>query len=161
MAIFIRIAAITGIGSSLKKSNNNHPMISVNIAMSAADIREVAPFFTLKAVRTRTAVAGSPQAIPETIFARPRPKTSRSLLKVCFVIFSAIFAEIRVSSIAITAIIKEKRRIILNVSRLEKKLISIFEKFGISMRENDKLGNLLAIVWMPRKAPGKICAHWR
>ncbi len=161
IAIFIRIAAMTGIGRSLKKSKSSHPMIRVKIAVRNAAIRWVAPFFILKAVRTRTAVAGNPQAIPEAIFANPSPNISLSLLKLFFVIFSAIFAEIIVSRIAIMAIIRENLRISLSVSILEKRSSRIPEKSGTSTSEKARLGNLVAMVCTTGKKAGQRCAHCR
>jgi len=61
----------------------------------------------LRAVLIKTAETGIPPANPEAIFERENPKTSLFLSKGFFVIFSASFAEIIVSSIAIIAIVKE------------------------------------------------------
>jgi hypothetical protein len=104
IAIFIRIAAITGIGRYVNTSNSNTEIVRVNIATKKADILLVAHDFTLNAVRTSTAVAGIPQTAQTAKFDNHNQNISLSFSKLIFVAFSAIFAAIIVSSIAITAI---------------------------------------------------------
>ena len=103
IAMFTRIAATTGIGRSLNAEKQSQAIAVVNTAMRNALVRCVAPDLAFSAVRTSTAVAGSPPMIPEATFAIQSPKTSLSRSKSSFRIFAAIFAEIIVSSTAMTA----------------------------------------------------------
>ena len=117
-------------------------MASVNIAMRNADVLWVAPLLIFNAVRINTAVAGSHPKIPDAILAHHNQKTSRSLSKRFFVIFSAIFADMMVSSIAMMAITKA----VINNSFTIKIPAVIFciPRFGngFCQSENARFGNL-------------------
>lgn len=102
IAIFIRIADIIGKGKYLKAPlNNNADIIKVNKAIRNQEVLCVAPELIFNDVLTNTAVFGIHPSNQVPILAKARPKTSLSLLNFTFVIFSAIFAEIIVSIIAI------------------------------------------------------------
>jgi hypothetical protein len=124
-AIFIRIADIIGKGKNLKNQLNNKAEINrVIIAVSHADILLFPQLFIFKAVLINTAVVGNHQSNQLHKFDIANQNTSLSLSNFTFVIFSAIFAEIIVSSIAIIAIVREVVKSILNNSIL----FSIFQK---------------------------------
>lgn len=144
-AIFMRIAAIIGNGrywkNQLKRKND---ITRVNIAMRKAEVLWVAQLFILRAVLINTAVAGSHPKNQEAIFASPRPRTSRSLSKCFLVIFSAIFADIIVSRIAIIAMTNA----VMNSSFIRRipVVIDCIPRVGngFCQRENARAGNLSA-----------------
>lgn len=141
-AIFIRIAAIIGKGrywKKLLKRRNEIPRVKID-ARNAEDLW-VAPLFIFSAVRINTAVAGSPPNSHDPILAIPSQRTSRSLSKCFFVIFSAIFAEIIVSSIAIIAITREARNIDFIRSIASERLSIQSQEYGFCQREKARVGN--------------------
>lgn len=106
--MFISIAEIIGKGRYLKNQLNNIAEIkSVIIAIKNAEVLCVAQLFIFKAVLIKTAVAGSHHIIPLQIFETANHKTSLSLSNFTLVIFSAILADIIVSSMAMIEITSE------------------------------------------------------
>jgi hypothetical protein len=100
-----KIAAIIGNGKYLKKSlKNNAAIKKVKIQVKSCAILLVAPDFIFRAVLIKTAVTGIQPKSHVHIFENDNHKISLSLLNFTLVIFSAILAEIIVSSTAITAI---------------------------------------------------------
>ena len=76
IAIFTRIAAITGIGISTKYENQSHEIMHTESQAMTALIQDVAQDLILSAVLMSTAVVGSHQANPQIIFAAATHKTS-------------------------------------------------------------------------------------
>lgn len=76
IAIFTRIAAITGIGIKTKYENHNREIINTDKPQIIALIYEVAHDFTFNAVLISTAVVGSHPASHAAIFAAATHKTS-------------------------------------------------------------------------------------
>lgn len=107
-AIFIKIAEIIGKGRNLKAPLNKSADIRrVKIAIRNPEVLWVAPEFIFSAVLIKTAVFGSPHKSQTQIFESQSQSTSLSFENFTFVIFSAIFAEIIVSIIAIIATTRE------------------------------------------------------
>jgi hypothetical protein len=106
--MFIRIADIIGKGKNLKAQlNKSAEIINVNIAIKNPEVLFVAHELIFKAVLINTAVLGRPQTIHVQILDNASHNTSLFLSNFTFVIFSAIFAEIIVSIIAIIATTRE------------------------------------------------------
>jgi hypothetical protein len=142
-AIFIKIAAIIGNGKNLKAQlKSKAEIINVKIAIKNQEVLLVAHEFIFKAVLIKTAVFGSHHNIHVQIFDNASQSTSLFLSNFTFVIFSAIFAEIIVSIIAIIETTKE-----ITISHLEilknslKEEIEILKK-GKSNKENFNSGYL-------------------